>query len=129
LANLRKILFNLKNLIKNKKNQLRILGKREVSIRAEHESDITNFNLRTKEHNQVLEALEIIIPKLKAIPNTKQKKHAIFAELAKIGTENPIAALVTLATSLNHNALNTIIEKLSEIRDSVRNSLKDDQSN
>ena len=60
-----------------------------------------------------MDALEVIIPKMKRIePSTAVET---FAELARIGISNPIAALVQVASSLDADALERAIELLEEL--------------
>ncbi len=60
-----------------------------------------------------MDALEVIIPKMKRIdPSTAAET---FAELAKIGVSNPIAALVQVASSLDADALARAILLLEEL--------------
>jgi hypothetical protein len=94
----------LKRSIRNKSHQLAVLVNREKVIRRAFKRDTANFNKRQRDHAQVLGALDIIIPKLRTV-NTKASRKAVFAELAKIGQSNPIAALVEVAMTLNPAAL------------------------
>ncbi len=60
-----------------------------------------------------MDALEVIIPKMKRIePSTAAET---FAELAKIGIANPIAALVQVASSLDPDALARAIALLEQL--------------
>ena len=87
---------------------------------------MANFKKRIAEHKSVIEALDIIIPKLESIKGQPAKKKAVLAELASIGENNPIASLVTVATSLDAGALKNVIDKLKEIRSGVAFSLTKD---
>lgn len=113
--------------IDNANLQLSILAKRETNLEANHEQDANDYDQRVLDHTQVIEALEIIIPKLQSITSQENSPQAIFAELAKIGKSNPIAALVEVAASLDPEALASVINKLEDIRDSVQNSLISDR--
>lgn len=117
----------LKGSIENANSQLSILAKRESILQTNHDQDIQDFDQRVQDHTQVLEALEIIIPKLEAITSQDSTPQSVLAELAKIGKSNPIAALVEVAASLDPEALETVINKLNEIRNSVQNSLQNDK--
>jgi hypothetical protein len=104
IANLRKIHRGLARSIRNRRHQLAVLVNREKTIRHAFKRDSLNFAKRQKDHAQVVGALDIIIPKLRTV-NTKASRKAVFAELAKIGQANPIAALVQVAMTLNPAAL------------------------
>ena len=43
----------------------------------------------------------------------------MFAELAKIGKKNPIAALVAVASSMSSDEKESIMVKLSELKESL----------
>jgi|JI102314A1RNA_FD_contig_41_5402103_length_1472_multi_4_in_0_out_0_1 chromosome segregation ATPase len=114
--------------INNKETQLKILAEREVAAKEAHLRDSQNFATRNAEHKQVLEALDLILPRLeKLVGSVAAPKPAILAELAKIGKSNPIASLVSLASSLDQNALGSVLNKLRELRGSVDASLRDDE--
>ena len=113
--------------IDNANLQLSILAKREGNLESNHEQDAADYEQRVLDHTQVLEALDIILPKLQAITAQESSPQAIFAELAKIGKSNPIAALVEVAASLDPEALASVITKLQDIRNSVQNSLDSDK--
>ena len=49
-------------------------------------------------------------------------------ELGKIGKNNPINALVQLASTLNPKSLVIIVEKLEMLRDSLAGALEDNQA-
>lgn len=117
----------LKGSIENANSQLSILAKRESILHSNHEQDLQDFNQRVQDHSQVLEALDIIIPKLEAITSQDSTPQSVLAELAKIGKSNPIAALVEVAASLDPEALERVINKLQDIRNSVQNSLQNDK--
>lgn len=116
----------LKANIENAKLQLNILDKREANLVTNHDADVAAFHKRVEEHNQVLDALDIIIPKLESI-NQQASQEAVFAELSKIGKSNPIAALVSIAATLDPAALANVVNKLKEIRNSVATSLENDR--
>jgi hypothetical protein len=48
-------------------------------------------------------------------------------ELAKVGGDNPIVSLVALTTSLDPTAIQTIIEKMEVIRDSLIASIEQEE--
>ena len=113
--------------IENANLQLSILAKRETNLESNHEQDAADYEQRVLDHTQVLEALDIILPKLEAITAQDSSPQAVFAELAKIGKSNPIAALVEVAASLDPEALANVLAKLQDIRNSVQGSLTSDK--
>lgn len=119
---------NNKAKIENFEKQLDIVNSRRDSLENSHNEDVASFNIRQEEHSTVIDALDVIIPKLQSIQAAPEKPENVFIDLARIGKSNPIAALVTLATSLDMDALNNVIGKLSEIRDSINQSMIDDQA-
>lgn len=116
----------LKGAIANAELQLDILSKREVSLNADYEADVAAHNLRVQDHTQVLEALDIIIPKLESI-HGQALGEEVMVQLSKLGKSNPIAALVSIASSLDPAALANVVNKLKEIRTSLANSLESDK--
>merc|ERR1719226_157227 len=80
-----------------------MLDEQEAAARAKRAQDSKDFFARQEQTKLVLDALEVIIPKLRAItPHTASE---VFVELAKLGNSNPIAALVEVASSLDGAAL------------------------
>lgn len=129
IYDLERAIDGLQNDIKNYVRQLEILAQRESDARVARAADEKRFEARAEEHKQVLLALDLIIPKLESlIGSVPGEAPAILAELAKIGSTNPIASLMQLASSLDQNALNNVLQKLKELRDSIDNSSKDDQN-
>lgn len=127
IGNLRNAIKQLKAAILNKETQLQILASRRSNLVRDHAADVANFERRSKEHTEVIAALDIIIPRLEGIRQNPQTQKQVFAELAKIGTTNPIQALVEVASTFDPAALENVINKLKEIRESLAKSLKDDQ--
>merc|ERR1712151_987431 len=69
-----------------------MLDEQEAAARAKRAQDSKDFFARQEQTKLVLDALEVIIPKLKAItPHTASE---VFVELAKLGASNPIAAFL-----------------------------------
>ena len=77
-----------------------------------------NYNKRKEELDTILEALDTITPKLEQAVSG-QGKDEVFAELAKIGKKNPIAALVAVASSMSAEEKESVMVKLSELKESL----------
>jgi hypothetical protein len=73
-------------------NQLEILNARQSQLALAREQDRADFQRRQEQGPAVLSALDLIVEKLKTIVPTSVD--GAFAELAKIGKSNPIAALL-----------------------------------
>jgi len=52
---------------------------------------------------------------------------AVLAELTRIGGENPILALVSLASTFSAEKLQSVQDKIAELRASLEQSIIDDQ--
>jgi septal ring factor EnvC (AmiA/AmiB activator) len=101
-----------------------MLDEQEAAARAKRAQDSVDFFARQEQTKLVLDALEVIIPKLKAItPHTASE---VFVELAKIGASNPIAALVEVASSLDGAALDRCIGLLEQLQVDFTAFLDDD---
>jgi DNA repair exonuclease SbcCD ATPase subunit len=114
--------------IENKAAQIQILGEKDQQLREERQEDAAAFAQRQGQTREVVAALDLIIPRLKSIQATGDEEEALI-ELGKIGKSNPIHALVQVATSLDQDALLIVIQKLEAIRDSLVESLDEDQEN
>lgn len=78
---------------------------------------------------EMVQAFEVLLPKLHAVydvaagnPQSFLEEEAIneaLVQLAKIGEENPITSLVALTSSLEPTSVQTLIEKMEDIRDSI----------
>lgn len=117
----------LKSSIKNLGSQVSILNSRETALKAARIRDREAYEMRKKQGPQVVEALELIVEKLKTITPTKDGR-TVMAELSKIGNTNPIAALIQIASGFSEDSLNKVISQLESLRTSVAESLKDDAS-
>jgi len=80
--------------------------------------DQINYNTRKQELDTILEALDTMMPKLQQAVSG-QGKDGVFAELAKIGKKNPIAALVAVASSMNSESKDSVIVKLAALKDNL----------
>lgn len=94
--------------IKNLEAQVSILDSREVALKAARERDRQDYERRKEQGPQVIEALELIIDKLSTLQPTKDSK-AVLAELNRLGTTNPIAALIQIASGFTEEQLNKVI--------------------
>jgi septal ring factor EnvC (AmiA/AmiB activator) len=132
-------------LVSNKKkrrtlNQEITTGKAQlVSIRtqrkdakANRKEDYADFLERQEATKIVIDALKVIIPKMKNIDPSAATKapvdQVILAELAKIGNNNPIKALVQIATRLDPKALERAIVLLERLSKDFEKWLTDDLS-
>jgi septal ring factor EnvC (AmiA/AmiB activator) len=101
-----------------------MLEEQEVAARAKRAQDSKDFFARQEQTKLVLDALEVIIPKLRAItPHTASE---VFVELAKLGASNPIQALVEVASSLDGAALAKCIGLLEQLQVDFTAFLDDD---
>lgn len=117
----------LENDIASKAHQLEILDARDLALRAEREEEAFNFAARQANLAEVLEAIDLIIEKLGGIsPNADNS--AVLAQLTKIGKSNPILALAQVASSFNAESLNRINEKLETLRESLENTVAENEA-
>jgi chromosome segregation ATPase len=118
---------NLKKAIVRHIKTLEMLDANEKAARAKRKVDNKLFFDRQEQTKLVLDALEVIIPKLKAItPHTAAET---FMQLAKIGASNPIAALVEVASSLDADALARCIGLLEDLQGDFSSFLESDLQN
>jgi len=90
--------------IKNKGIQLEILNQREVDLQNARAQDADDFQNRQRQSVEVVGALDLIIEKFDSIqPNDNHE--AVLAELGKIGSSNPIMALVQVASTFSPESL------------------------
>eukprot|EP01016_Furgasonia_blochmanni_P005165 TRINITY_DN11_c0_g1_i6.p2 TRINITY_DN11_c0_g1~~TRINITY_DN11_c0_g1_i6.p2 ORF type:complete len:382 (+),score=213.93 TRINITY_DN11_c0_g1_i6:73-1218(+) len=114
--------------ISNKATQVQVLAEKDQQLREERQEDAAEFANRQGQTREVVAALDLIIPRLKSIQATGDEEEALI-ELGKIGRNNPISALVQVATALDQDALLLVIQKLETIRDSLVESLDEDAEN
>ncbi|EAR83960.2 trichocyst matrix protein, putative (macronuclear) [Tetrahymena thermophila SB210] len=111
--------------IGNKNQQLTLLSDRVSSIQDARSRDNEDFERRSQETEQVIEALNLIIEKVGSIsPETSEQE--VFLQLAKIGKSNPILSLVSIASTFSQDSLDNVINKLSQLRESLSASLVED---
>ncbi|KAM3142659.1 hypothetical protein pb186bvf_005318 [Paramecium bursaria] len=112
--------------IENKVSQLNILNEQEENLRVQRADDNEAFKGRQITTPKVVEALDVIASKLSAI-QPEGDAEAVLAELHRIGGENPILALVSLASTFSAEKLQSVQEKIAELRASLEQSIIDDQ--
>lgn len=103
------------------------MNTRDVELDAARTRDAEEFTRRQGQAVEVIGALELVIEKLGTIPANNNDANLVFAELAKIGSSNPIAALVQLASTFSQEALDNVIGKMEELRGSLEASIEDDK--
>lgn len=128
ITNIQSEISRLKADIANKKAQIDILNVREVDLREARELDAAEFENRQRTSVEVVGALELIIEKLQTIAPESDSEAAL-AELARIGSSNPIMALVQVASTFSEEALNSVVTKLQDLRSSLEASIEDDKVN
>jgi hypothetical protein len=80
----------------------------------DHEDFVSRENTTPK----VIEALDVIATKLSAI-QPESDAEAVLAELHRIGGENPILALIQLASTFSAEKLASVQDKIAELRASL----------
>lgn len=115
--------------IANKVTQLEILDNREVALEEARKKDEEEFAARQQNAVDVMGALELIIEKLGAIKANTNDETLVMAELNKLGSSNPIMALVQVASTFSQDSLDNVINKMEELRVSIDASIVDDQKN
>jgi chromosome segregation ATPase len=128
IATLKQEISQLEGDIRNKKQQLDILNQREIDLRDSRARDADNFAKRQSQSVEVVGALDLIIEKFSTIKGTEAAKTAL-ADLAKIGTTNPIMALVEVASTFSQDSLDKVKGKLEELRVNLQQSIEDDKTN
>jgi len=113
--------------IKIKEAQLDILNRRDTELDDARTRDSEEFARRQTQGVEVVGALELIIEKLSTIPANENDANLVLAELAKIGSSNPILALVQVAATFSPEALANVIGKIESLRVSLAASLEDDK--
>jgi len=72
--------------------------------------------------------MDLVVEKLSTIA-PEGSAEAALAELAKIGNTNPIMALVQISSTFSKEALENVINKMVELKESIAASLEDDKVN
>lgn len=117
---------NLESVIENANTQLDILNEQEQVLRDTRAADHAAFEERQQSTPKVIDALDVIASKLGAI-QPESDADAVLAELRRIGSENPILALVQLASTFSAEKLQSVQDKIAELRGSLEQSIIDDQ--
>lgn len=104
-----------------------LVSAHEAQVRADRATDAAAFEARSEKTAQTIEALQMIIPKLQSL--TPRSAAAALAQLAKIGKSNPIAAFMEVASTIDGDKLNVVIEKMRGLLTSLEASLVEDQAN
>jgi DNA repair exonuclease SbcCD ATPase subunit len=117
---------NLESVIENANTQLDILNEQEQVLRDTRANDHAAFEERMQSTPKVIDALDVIASKLGAI-QPESDADAVLAELRRIGSENPILALVQLASTFSAEKLQSVQDKIAELRASLEQSIVDDQ--
>jgi chromosome segregation ATPase len=111
--------------IANKAKQLEILDNREASLREEREADAFAFAARTAQTEEVIGALDMILERLGGI-SPDASNAAVLAQLAKIGSSNPILALAQVASGFSAASLEKVTGVLENLKDDLEESLATD---
>jgi len=93
-------------------------------VKKDRRADAQAYAARVRNTEQTIEALDMILPKLKAIGS--QSNAEVLVQLSKIGKSNPIAAFMQVASSIDKNKLANVVEKMEELRNSLQASLEED---
>jgi chromosome segregation ATPase len=112
--------------IENKIKQLAILDEQETALRENRAKEHEDFKSRQVQTPKVIEALDVIATKLGSI-EPEGDAEAVLAELHRIGGENPILALVQLASTFSAEKLQSVQDKIAELRASLEQSIIDDR--
>ena len=107
-------------------SRAQILNSRENELDNARERDAADFQRRQQETPEVLAALELVIEKLGTIAPNTNDDNLVLAELSKIGNSNPILALVQVASTFSPEALQSVVNKMQELHNSIEASIEDD---
>ena len=86
------------------------MKKHTVQVRKDRADDAAAYEIRVQSTTTTLEALRLILPKLKKVGSAGTG--AVLAELAKIGDSNPISAFLTLASAIDPVKLANVVNKM-----------------
>lgn len=114
--------------IRNKGIQMDILNGREVDLKDSRARDADDFAKRQAQSVEVVGALDLIIEKFATIQGEALAQTAL-ADLAKIGSSNPILALMEVASTFSQAQLDKVKTKLEELRTSLSESIESDKEN
>jgi len=113
--------------IRIKEAQLDLLNRRDKELDEARQRDSEEFARRQTQGVEVVGALELIIERLSTIPANENDANLVLSELAKIGSSNPILALVQVASTFSPEALANVVGKIESLRTSLEASLEDDK--
>jgi len=114
--------------IKNKGIQLEILNQREVDLQNARAQDAEDFQNRQRQSVEVVRALDLIIEKFDTI-QSNDNHEAVLAELGKIGSSNPIMALVQVASTFSQESLLKVTAALQKLQADLEASVEEDKRN
>jgi len=98
-----------------------------AAVKVDRAADAAAFAARSVKTEQTIEALQMIIPKLKSLAPRSAADALI--ELSKIGKSNPIAAFMEVASTIDADKLAVVVDKMQELLDSMEASLVEDAAN
>lgn len=75
----------------------------------------------------IYQALNLIVEKLNGI-HAENSSEQVFAQLARIGSTNPILSLVSVASTFSQGSLDGVTGKLNGLIESINASLSEDAS-
>lgn len=105
--------------------QERLLNEHQAKFQKDYDDDRNSHDKRVQQQQAVITALKQIIPELRKLQPDRNVKRALI-ELARIGRENPIGALLQVAMTLDKGALERVVQHLEKLKKSVEASLADD---
>ena len=98
-----------------------------TQVNADRAADAAAFEKRSAKTEQTIEALQMIIPRLKSLG--PQSAATALAQLAKIGKSNPIASFMEVASTIDVDKLAVVVEKMQGLLESMQASLVEDTAN
>ena len=123
---LNKRITELKNSIADYKAKIERTEKSKNKAIETRAQRAEQFESRKAHHKSVLEALDIILEKLKVVGAQALNDETALLQLGKIGKANPIAAFIQVAATLSPEAWENVRNKLQSLRDATAASLADD---
>eukprot|EP01015_Nassula_variabilis_P004535 TRINITY_DN1315_c0_g1_i11.p1 TRINITY_DN1315_c0_g1~~TRINITY_DN1315_c0_g1_i11.p1 ORF type:complete len:370 (-),score=101.07 TRINITY_DN1315_c0_g1_i11:56-1165(-) len=128
VSNLQSRLQGLFASVDTRENQTKLLGNREQFLRNDQQHDEADFAARLSQINSVVEALDLVLPRLRNIRGDGDEQEALI-QLAKIGKSNPINALLQVSATLDPRSLVIILEKLEQLRESLSGAADENREN
>jgi chromosome segregation ATPase len=124
ISTFRRKISDLKTMISTFQNQMVVVNDHLKLVKKDRKADEAAYASRVRNTEQTIEALDMILPKLAAIGS--QSNAEVLVQLSKIGKSNPIAAFMQVASSIDKGKLGTVVEKMTELRNSLQASLEED---